>query len=167
MQALVDESGPLTNGAVSMKTSTHMKYGRLFWQFVGLVGLCLCLVIRMQCTFTQLRPNRARLDRSQLIFVAQQHQTRMQGHTLHQPGHEFQVNHGGLIDHHQICGQDGRRSGCCVWVVLQELMQRDGLRWNSLSPCLGQTAQGRLNGQTQATCSLAGRCGKMNAQGLL
>ena len=49
--------------------------------------------------------HRARLDRRELVGVADEHQPAVGPHRLHQPGHHRQRDHRGLVDHDHVVGQ--------------------------------------------------------------
>ena len=165
--AFIDQLGPLTNGAVGMKASTDVQHRRLFGQGIDMLGLSNGFVVCLCRTFAQLRPHRACFNRSQLIFVTQQNQSGFKGDALHEASHELQINHGRFIDHHQIGGQHWRRSGGSVGVVLEQLMQGNRLRWNTLCPSFWQAGQCILNGGAQATGRFACWRGQMNTQSLM
>ena len=100
-----------------------------------------------------------RFDRSQLIAIPKQNQTRVKGHGRKQARHHFEVNHGRLVHHHHIRGQ-----GMVLGHALQQPMQGLHVSRNVRAHGLGQILARLGNRFTQARRGFACGRGKMNAQ---
>ena len=117
----------------------------------------------------QIREHRTRVDRRQLIGIADQQQSGLRSHRLQQPRHHGQRHHGRLVDDDHVVRQ-------AVSAVVPE--PRRVLRLPPQQPVHGGGAQPRnalaingfqlvdlrLHGLVQPRSGLAGGCGQRDAQ---
>ena len=97
----------------------------------------------------QVGEHRTRLDRGELVGVADQHQPGVGAHRLEQPGHHRQRHHRGLVDHDHVVRAAGCRgragTGCCCRAASRAAGagSRPGARPSRARSAGGQRARSR------------------------
>ena len=74
-------------------------------------------------------------DRGELVFIAQEHQTRLIWHSFEQAGHQFQIDHRSFINHDHVGLQNRCIAAACVEQFVQGVRSVGQTRCIAVAEC--------------------------------